>query len=103
MSVRVVDCFEVIEVNEQHAELITKTRRTIDLSLKRLIKMTRVIEASAVVGDSQFLNFFDGARVLDGNCRVVTQRLQKESFLIGEVVEMNVNQLDHAQHAQLGT
>src|SRR6185295_11817767 len=103
MSMRVVDGFEVIEINKQHAEFISKARRTVDLSFERFIKMPCVIEAGAIIRDGQFLNFLDGACILNRDGSVVTERLQKESFLIGEVVEVHIDQLDHSQYAQFGT
>jgi len=97
----VIDRFEVIEVDEQHRELVSEARRAVDLRLECLIKMTRIEEAGAIVGDRQFLNLLDRPRILNRNCRVVAECLQKEFLLVREVLHVHVDELDHAQYAQL--
>src|SRR5580765_6079956 len=99
---RIVHLLEVVKIDEQYAELIAETRGTVNFRLERLVKMARVVQARAVVGDRQFLNLFDGARVLDRDGSVVAQGLQEENFLVAESLHVDVDQLNHAQHAVLG-
>ena len=71
MPMSVVHRLEVIQIDEQHAELIAKSRRAVNLGLKRLIKVPRIVEAGAVVGDRQFLDLLDPARILNRDRRIV--------------------------------
>src|SRR5579863_4869013 len=97
MAVRVIDRFEVIEIDEQNAELVSETRRAVNLGLKRLVEMARVVESSAVVGDGQFLDLLDPARILDGDGCVVAERLEEEKLRLRELRHVHVDQLNDAQ------
>ncbi len=88
---RVVDLLEVIEVDEQDGEFISKSRRTINLSFERLIKMARVVKPGAIIGDSQFLNYLEGTGILNGDCGIVAQRLQEKRLLRAEVCHVHIN------------
>ena len=101
MPVRVVDRLEVIQIDKQNAEFVTKSRRAVNLGVQCFIQMPRVIQTGAVVCDRQFLNLLYPTRVFNGNRRVVAQRLQKEQFRIFEPLHVHIDELDHAQHAQL--
>src|SRR6185369_4116442 len=103
MPVSVIYLLKVIEINKQHAELISEARGTVYLRLKCLIEMTRVVKSGAIIRDREFLNSLHCSRILNGDSGVVTQRLQEVHLLIGKVLEVNVHQLDYAQHPQLGT
>ena len=78
MPVRVIDLLEMIEINEHNGKLISETSRAVNLGLQRLIKMPRVVEAGAVVGDGQFLNLLHRTRIFNRDGGIVAQRLQKE-------------------------
>ena len=67
MPVSIVDLLEMIEVDEDDAELIAEALRAVDLGFERLVKVTRVVEAGAVVGDGEFLNALDRARLRQAN------------------------------------
>ena len=84
MPIRVIHVFEMVEIEEDHAELIAETRRAVDLGFQRLIKMTRVVEAGAIVSDGEFLDLLDGASIIDGDRGVVAQGMQREHFLLAE-------------------
>jgi len=94
----VVDRLEMVEINEDHAELVAKARRTVDFGFKRLVQMASIEEACTVVGDGEFLNFFDRPGILNRNRGVVAQGLQKEHLLLAHL-DIGVDQLNHAQHA----
>ena len=98
MSMRVVDRLEVVEVDEDHAELVAEARRAVDLGFKGFVQMARIEQARAIVGDGQFLNLLDRPRILNRNRGIVAQRLQKEHLLLSQA-HVGVDQLDHAQYA----
>ena len=75
MSVGIVHLLEVVEIEEEDAELVSETRRAVDLGFERLVEMTRVVESGAVVRDGQFLDAFHGARIIDGDGGVIGERL----------------------------
>jgi hypothetical protein len=60
-----------------------------------------VVQAGAVVGDGQFLDLLDGARVIDGDGGVVAQRVQEEHLLLDEGLDRAIDELDDAQHPLL--
>src|SRR5581483_4853671 len=96
MSVGVVDLLEVVKVDEHHRELISEASRAIHLGFERLIKMTRIVEAGAVIGDGEFLNFFYRVRILDGDGGIVAERSKEKRLLIAEMVKVNIDQLNDA-------
>ena len=96
MAVGVVDLLEVVEVNKDHRKFVVVPRRAIDLGLQNFIEMAGVVEAGAIVGDGEFLNLLDGARVFNGDGGVVAECVQEEHFAFGVVVQRHVHQLDHA-------
>ncbi len=75
----------MVEIDEQHAELIAKSRRPVDFCFERLIQVPRVVESRAVVGDGQFLNLFHPARILNGDGGVIAKRLKKENLRLVEL------------------
>src|ERR1043166_2841041 len=101
VAVRVIDLLEVVEVDEQHRELVTEAGRTIDLGLKSFIKMPGVIQASAVVGDGQFLDALDRARVIDGNGGIVADGTKEKHLAFGEAGHSHVDQLNDGEYAVL--
>ena len=101
MTVRVVHRLEVIQIDEQHTELVSESRRAVDLSLQCLIKMARVVEPGAVVRDGEFLNSLHPACILDGDGSVVAKRLQEKDLLLSKPRHVDIDQLNHAQHPQL--
>src|SRR6266568_7309562 len=92
VSVRVVHLLEVVKIDEEDGEFIVETRRAIDFRFQRLVKVARVVEASAIVRDGEFLDFLYRARVLDGDRGKVAQRLQEE-LLLREAIHIYVHQL----------
>ncbi len=96
----IVDLLEVIQVDEHNSEFIIESSRAINFRFKGLIKMPGIVEPRAVVSDGQLLNSFDGARVFDGDGGVVAQRLQKERFLIAEVIHIHIYELDDTQDTE---
>ena len=63
--------------------------------------MSRVVEASAVVGDSQFLNLFHGAGIFDCDRGIIAERLQEKLLFMAEVCHIHIYELDDPQHAEL--
>ena len=63
--------------------------------------MPGIVEAGAVVGDGEFLDFFHGARVVNGDGRVVAEGMKEEHLLLSKTLHGAVNQLDHPQHTML--
>src|SRR6185437_9474938 len=101
MPVRVVDLLEMVEVDEDDAELVIETMRTIDLRFERLVQMSCIVKAGAIVRNREFLDLFDGACVLDGDSRVVAERMQEEHLIVGEALHGAVDELDHAEYPML--
>src|SRR5215469_3677731 len=91
VSVSVVHLLEVIEVNEQYAELISKAVGAIDLGFQRFVEVAGVVEAGAVVGDRQFLNLLDRARIIYGDGGVVAKGMEKEHFIVSKALHGAVN------------
>src|SRR5215467_382798 len=102
MPIGIIHVLKVIEVKEDHTELVAKTGGAIDLSFQSLVEMTRVVEAGAIVGDGEFLNLFYGTGVVNGDGGVVAERMQEEHLLLAKAFHGAVDQLDHAQNAVLG-
>src|SRR6266702_921858 len=100
VAVGVVYLLEMVEVDEQHREFVSESRRAINLRLQCLIEMARIVEPGAIISDGQFLDFFDRTRVFNRNRRIVAQRLQEERLLIAEVFHVYVYELNYAQHPQ---
>ena len=73
VSMLIVHPLKVIEVKKQEGELVTETFRTIYLVREPREQMTSVVQAGAVVGDTEFLDALDSARVLDGDGGVIGQ------------------------------
>lgn len=101
VAVSVVDLLKVIEVDKHHAELVVEAMRAIDLSFERLVQMACVVEAGAIVGDREFLDLLDGARVFNRDGRVIAERVQEEHLVVGEAFHRAIDELDHAEHAML--
>src|ERR1051326_1804742 len=101
MSVGIIDVLKVIKIKEDHAELIAKASRAIDLCFQRLIKMPRIVKTGAIVGDRQFLNLLYGARIVNGYSGLIAERMQEEHLLLAKALHGAVDELDHAQHAVL--
>src|SRR6185312_7362706 len=99
MAIRIVHIFEMVEIEEDYAELIAKARRAVNFGFQRLIKMASVIESGAIVSDCEFLDFLYGAGVVNGDCGIVAKRMQKEHFLLAKTFHGAINELDHAEHA----
>src|SRR5262250_1105000 len=64
--------------------------------------MARVVEASAVICDGEFLDLLDRASVIDGDGGVVAESVQEEHFLLAEALHGAVNKLNHSKNAVLG-
>src|ERR1019366_5074464 len=77
VSILIVHPLKVVEVKKQEAELIAETLRTMHLVSQRGEQMARVVQAGAVVGDTEFLDALDGAGVLDGDGGVIGQGLHQ--------------------------
>src|SRR5262249_12857 len=99
VSVRVIDVFKVIQIQEDHAELVTETRGAVDLRLQGLIQMAGIVKTGAVVRNGEFLNLLHSAGVIDGNGSVVAQGMQEEHLLLAEAFHGAIDELDHTQHA----
>src|SRR5262245_14160886 len=102
MTIGVIDVLEVVEIEKDHAELVTEASGAIDLSLERFIKMTGVVEAGAIVSDGEFLDLLHRAGVVNGDSGVVTERVQEEHLLLAKALHGAVDELDHSQNAVLG-
>ena len=84
VSVVVIDQLEVVEIEEDDAELVAEAERAVDLGFDAVIEVARVVEAGAVVGDGEFLDLFDGAGVVDGDGGVVGHGLQEHELIFAE-------------------
>src|SRR5205807_7166681 len=67
----------LIKVNEHHRKLVPESRGAVNLALQHLVEMPRIEQASAIVGDGEFLDFLHRLGVLNGNGRVVTNRSEE--------------------------
>lgn len=102
VSVGVIDLLEVVEVEEDHGELVSEALRAVDLGFEHLVKMARVVETGAVVSDGEFLNAFHGLGVVDGDGGVVAESMQEEHLALAEVLKRAVDELDDPEDAVLG-
>ena len=96
MSVGIVDRLEVVEVDEDDAEFVVETMRAIDLGFERLIQMASVVQAGAIVGDRELLDFLNSSGILDSDRGIVAQRVEEEHLVIGKALHGAVDELDHA-------
>ena len=98
----VIDQLEVVEIEEDDAELVAEAGGAVDLGFDAVVEMARVVEAGAVVGDGEFLDLFDGAGVVDGDGGVVGHGLQEHELIFAEASGFDVDELDDAEDAVLG-
>src|SRR5205823_206121 len=96
VAVGIVDTLEVVEIDKDDAEFMSETRRAVNLGFERLVEMPRVVEAGAIVGDGQFLDALDSARVIDGDSGVIAKCIQKEQLVVTEGLHGAIDELDHA-------
>src|SRR5205823_11447685 len=66
VAVRVVHRLEVVQVNEDDAELMPESRRAVDFRFQRFVQMPRVVQAGAVICDGQLLNALYRLGVFNG-------------------------------------
>ena len=98
----VIDQLEVVEIEEDDAELVAEAGGAVDLGFDAVVEVARVVEAGAVVGDGEFLDLFDGAGVVDGDGGVVGHGLQEHELIFAEAAGFDVDELDDAEDAVLG-
>ncbi len=65
--------------------------RTINLGVEHEIQVPRVVETRAVVRDRQFVDALDMPGVLDGDCGVVSERLQESHVALAEPLRARYN------------
>ena len=98
VAVGVVDLLEVVEVDEQQAELVAAIGcRDRDLFVQQGVEVARVEEAGAVVGDGELVDQLDRARVLDGDGGVVAENAEEGDGVLAHQVELAVEELDDAE------
>src|SRR6185437_15210900 len=98
MAMRVVDGFEMVEVDEDDRKFVAVTVRAVDFRVQHEVQMARVVERGAVVSDSEFVNALDVARVFDGDGRVVGKGLEQREFARAETfVADAVDEFDDAE------
>ena len=102
VAVAVVDLLEVVEVEEEDAELVAEAGGAVDLGLDGVVEVARVVKSGAVIGDGEFLDLFDGAGVVDGDGGVVGQGLQEHELIVAEAGHIDVDELDDAEDFVLG-
>ena len=82
VAVRVVDALEVVEVDEHQRKFVAVALRAVNLRLQNEIHVPRVVQAGAVVGDGQFVNALDVARVFERDGREIRQRLEQRQIAL---------------------
>src|SRR5271156_7074548 len=95
---RVVYAFEMIEVNEDQGELEGVTVRAVDFCVQHEIQMARVVEAGAIVGDGEFVDALNVARVFDGDGGVIGQGFEQREVAGAETFWADaIDQFDDAE------
>src|SRR6185369_3641850 len=87
------DGLEAVEVDEEKAELLALGH----LLVEHGVEVAGVEEAGAVVGDGELLDEGDGAVVLDGDGGVVAEDAEEGDRVLGEEIELAVEELDDAE------
>ena len=91
MPVRIVHAFEVVEVEEQQAELqphrhYPRIAGFGDLFFEQCVQVPRVEQAGAVIRDAEVLDQVDVARILQGDGGIVAEHAQKGDGRVGQQV-----------------
>lgn len=102
VTVAVIDGFEVVEIEEDEAEVSAGASSSKDLFLKHLLEAALVVEAGAVVGDGEGLDFFDGAGIFNGDGGVVAEDVEERDGVLGHGLKAAVEELDDAESALPG-
>ncbi len=98
VAVCVVHILEVIEIDEDERKLEGVAVRAVDLGIEHEIQMARVVEAGAIVGDRQFVDALDVARVFDGDGGVIGERFEQREVALAETFRADaIDQLDDAE------
>ena len=71
MAINVVDLLEVIEVNEDHRELVTVTGGAVDFRIQNEFEVPGVIEGGAVIYNREFMHALHVPRVFECNGGVI--------------------------------
>src|SRR5208337_199995 len=75
MAMNVVDLLEVIEVKEDHGELVTVTGRAVDFRIQNEFEVPGVIEGGAVIYNGEFVDALHVPCIFECNGRVVGKAL----------------------------
>jgi ethanolamine utilization microcompartment shell protein EutS len=88
----IVDGLEPIKIDEEKAELGALAY----LLFEHGVEVAGVEEASAIVGDGEFLDKSHGAVVLDGDCGVVAEDAKERDGVLRQEIKLAVEELDDA-------
>ena len=100
MAVRVVDIFEVVEVDKNQRKFVVVALRPVDLRFQHEIQVPRVVKSGAVIRDGQLVNALHVARILHGDGREIRQHFKQRQVALTESVRAHaIDQLDDSQRA----
>ena len=100
VAVGVVDLLEVIEVDEHERKFVVVALRTVDFGFENEAHVARVVERRAIVGDGQFVDALDVARIFERDGSEIGQRF--EQFQVARIEAVGADAIDQLDDAEAG-